>query len=146
RMEKGYRDYGHDMDNTDTIFEVGLDFFVNLEKPGGFIGREAVLKQKEAGPPTQRLAHVLVKDPEPMMYHAEIVHRNGEPVGDVRAGSYGFTLGGAVGLAMIEADVPIDESYLSEGDWQVDIAGTLYPAEVSLRPIYDPDMKRVKEL
>ena len=146
RMEKGYRDYGHDMDNTDTIFEVGLDFFVNLEKPGGFIGREAVLKQKEAGPPTQRLVHVLVKDPEPMMYHAEIVHRNGEPVGDVRAGSYGFTLGGAVGLAMIEADVPIDESYLSEGDWQVDIAGTLYPAEVSLRPIYDPDMKRVKEL
>ena len=104
------------------------------------------MKQKEAGPPTQRLVHVLVKDPEPMMFHAEIVHRNGEPVGEVRAGSYGFTLGGAVGLAMIEADVPIDESYLSEGDWQVDIAGTLYPAEVSLRPIYDPDMKRVKEL
>jgi 4-methylaminobutanoate oxidase (formaldehyde-forming) len=144
RMEKGYRDYGHDMDNTDTIFEVGLDFFVNLEKEGGFIGREAVLKQKEAGPPTRRLVHLLVKDPEPLLYHAEVVHRNGTPVGDVRAGSYGFTLGGAVGLAMIEADMPIDQSYLEEGDWQVDIAGTLYPAEVSLRPMYDPDMKRIK--
>jgi 4-methylaminobutanoate oxidase (formaldehyde-forming) len=144
RMEKGYRDYGHDMDNTDNIFEVGLDFFLDLDKPGGFIGREAVLKQKEAGPPNRRLSQVLVRDPEPMMFHAEIVHRNGEPVGEVRAGSYGFTLGGAMGLAMIEADGPIDAEYLEEGDWEVDIAGTHYPAKVSLRPLYDPDMKRVK--
>ncbi len=144
RMEKAYRDYGHDMDNTDTLLEVGLDFFADLEKPGGFIGRDAVLAQRGSGPMTKRLVQVLVKDPEPLMYHAEIVLRNGVPVGDIRAASYGFTLGGAVGLSMIQAGEPVDEAYLQAGTWEVDIAGELYPAEVSLKPMYDPAMKRIK--
>jgi 4-methylaminobutanoate oxidase (formaldehyde-forming) len=143
RLEKGYRDYGHDIDNTDNAFEAGLRFAVNFNKPD-FIGREAALRQKAQGPLKQRLAQVLVKDPEPMLFHAEVVRRNGKPVGYVRAGSYGHTLGGAVGLAMIEAGEPIDAAYLSEGRWSVDIAGKQYPAEVSLRPMYDPDMKRIK--
>ncbi len=33
RMEKGYRDYGHDIDNTDNAFETGLGFAVDLKKP-----------------------------------------------------------------------------------------------------------------
>jgi 4-methylaminobutanoate oxidase (formaldehyde-forming) len=144
RMEKGYRDYGHDIDNTDNAFETGLSFFVDFKKPSGFIGREAALKQKTAGPLKRRLVQVLVKDPEPMLFHAEVVRRDGEPVGYVRAGSYGHTLGGAVGLAMIEAGRPIDAAWLAEGRWEVDIAGRLYPAAVSLRPLYDPDMTRIK--
>jgi glycine cleavage system aminomethyltransferase T/glycine/D-amino acid oxidase-like deaminating enzyme len=144
RMEKGYRDYGHDIDNTDNAFETGLGLFVDLHKPSGFIGREAALKQKAAGPMTRRLAQVLVKDPEPMLFHAEIALRNGKPVGYIRAGSYGHTLGGAVGLAMLEAGEPIDAAWLSEGRWEVDIAGTRYPVKVSLKPLYDPEMKRIK--
>lgn len=144
RMEKGYRDYGHDIDNTDNAFEAGLGMFVDLDKPGGFIGREAVLRQKAAGVPRRRLVQVLVKDPEPMLFHAEPVHRNGQPVGYVRAASYGHTLGGAVGLAMIEAGAPIDAAWLNDGRWEVDIAGKLYPAAVSLRPLYDPQMARIK--
>jgi glycine cleavage system aminomethyltransferase T/glycine/D-amino acid oxidase-like deaminating enzyme len=144
RMEKGYRDYGHDIDNTDNALETGLGFFVDFKKPSGFIGREAALKQKTAGPPKRRLVQVLVKDPEPLLFHAEIVHRDGKPVGYVRAGSYGHTLGGAVGLAMIAAGSPIDAAWLAEGRWEVDIAGRLYPASVSLRPLYDPDMTRIK--
>jgi heterotetrameric sarcosine oxidase gamma subunit len=144
RMEKGYRDYGHDIDNTDNAFETGLGLFVDLGKPGGFIGREAALRQKAAGTPRRRLVQVLVKDPAPMLFHAEVVHRNGKPLGYVRAGSYGHTLGGAVGLAMVESDAPIDAAWLNEGRWEVDIAGRLYPATVSLRPLYDPQMQRIK--
>lgn len=144
RMEKGYRDYGHDIDNTDCPYEVGLGFAVNLDKAGDFIGKEACLQKKASAPYHRRLLQILVKDPEPLMYHAEIVQRNGNPVGDVRAASYGFTLGGAVGLAMIEAEQPINKAYLQEGEWTVDIAGTNYPAEVSLRPMYDPKMDRIK--
>jgi 4-methylaminobutanoate oxidase (formaldehyde-forming) len=103
RMEKGYRDYGHDIDNTDSVLEAGLGFAVDLKKPGGFVGKEAVVAKKAEGPLKRRILQVLVKDPEPLMFHAEIVKRNGKPVGYVRAASYGFTLGGAVGLAMIEA-------------------------------------------
>jgi glycine cleavage system aminomethyltransferase T/glycine/D-amino acid oxidase-like deaminating enzyme len=143
RMEKGYRDYGHDIDNTDGPYEVGLGFALDLKKPDGFIGKEAVLAHKASGPLTRRLVQVLVKDPEPLMFHAEVVLRDGAPVGYVRAASYGHTLGGAVGLAMIEPKVPVDEAYLRSGHWQVNIGGRLHTAGVSLRPLYDPEMKRI---
>jgi len=146
RMEKGYRDYGHDMDNTDTLLEVGLGFAADLEKPGGFIGRDAVLAQKAAGPLRKRLVQVLVKDPEPLMYHGEVVLRNGQPVADIRSASYGHTLGGAVGLAMVEAEegLVVNKKYIESGTWEVDIAGTRFPAEVSLKPMYDSSNKRIK--
>jgi 4-methylaminobutanoate oxidase (formaldehyde-forming) len=146
RMEKGYRDYGHDIDNTDSVLEAGLGFAVDLKKPGGFIGREAVQAKKAAGPLHRKLLQVLVKDPEPLLFHAEIVRRNGRPVGYIRAASYGFTLGGAVGLAMIanETAQPLDQAFIDGGTWEVDIATKLYPAMVSLRPLYDPEMKRIK--
>ncbi len=142
RMEKGYRDYGHDIDNTDNAFETGLGFAVDLKKEN-FIGREEALKQKAAAL-TRRLVQVLIKDPEPLLYHAEVVRRNGKPVGYIRAGSYGHTLGGAVGLAMIEAGEPIDAAYLNNANWEVEIAGKLYPATTSLRPLYDAEMKKIK--
>ena len=65
-------------------------------------------------------------------------------MGYVRAASYGFTLGGAVGLSMVEAGEPIDQSYLEGGEWEVEIAGKSYPALASIRPLYDPEMKRVR--
>lgn len=144
RMEKGYRDYGHDIDNTDTVLEAGLGFAVALDKPGGFLGRDAVLAQKAAGPLRKRLVQVLVKDPEPLMFHAEVVKRDGRAVGYVRAASYGHTLGGAVGLAMVEADAPVDAEWIARGAWSVDIAGRDYPAVASLRPLYDPQMARIR--
>jgi 4-methylaminobutanoate oxidase (formaldehyde-forming) len=144
RMEKGYRDYGHDIDNTDSVLEAGLGFAVDLKKPGGFVGKEAVVAKKAKGPLTRRIVQVLVKDPEPLMFHAEIVRRDGKPVGYVRAASYGFTVGGAVGLAMIEAGEPLDAAYLDKGTWEVEIAGKRYPAVASLKPLYDPEMKKIK--
>ena len=143
RMEKGYRDYGHDIDNTDDPYEVGLGFAVHLDKEGDFIGKEACIKKKAEAPYSRRLVQVLVKDPEPQMYHAEIVLRNGVPVGDVRAAAYGHTLGGAVGLAMVEGEV-VNKAYLDEGKWEVEIAGKTYPATVSFRPMYDPGMEKVR--
>jgi glycine cleavage system aminomethyltransferase T len=144
RMEKGYRDYGHDIDNTDPVLEAGLGYFVDMKKPGGFLGKEAVLAKKARGPLKRRILQVLLKEPEPMMFHAEIVYRNGQAVGYVRAASYGHTLGGAVGLVMVEAGEPIDSAYVTSGTWEVDIANRRCPAEASLKPFYDPDMKRVK--
>jgi glycine cleavage system aminomethyltransferase T len=144
RMEKGYRDFGHDIDNTDSVLEAGLGFAVDLDKPGGFIGRDAVLAKKAEGPLTRRLLQVLVSDPEPLMFHAEVVRRNDKAVGYVRAASYGFTLGGAVGLAMIDAGEPINAVYVNDAVWDVEIAGVRYPATASIRPLYDPNMERIK--
>ncbi len=144
RMEKGYRDYGHDIDNTDDALETGLGFVVDLDKPD-FIGKPYCVEKKAQGPFfNRRLLQVLVKDPEPLLYHAEVVHRNDKAVGYIRAASYGFTLGGAVGLAMIEAGEPINKAYIQGGEWEIDIAGKKYAAEVSIRPMYDPKMERIK--
>jgi glycine cleavage system aminomethyltransferase T len=68
-------------------------------------------------------------------------------MGYVRAASYGFTVGGAVGLAMIDPRQPgltIDQAWLDRGAWEVEIAGRRYPAVASLRPLYDPDNVRIK--
>jgi glycine cleavage system aminomethyltransferase T/glycine/D-amino acid oxidase-like deaminating enzyme len=142
RMEKGYRDYGHDIDNTDSVLEAGLGFAVDLSTP--FLGRDAVAALKAQGPPRRRLVQVLLTDASPLMFHAEVVHRDGIEVGYVRAASYGHTLGGAVGLAMVEAPGPVDQSWLDSGEWTVDVAGTRYPARASLRPLYDPTNARIK--
>ncbi|MBI4883304.1 MAG: GcvT family protein [Actinobacteria bacterium] len=145
RMEKGYRDYGHDIDNTDDPLEAGFGFALALTKEGGFIGREAVMARRAAGPPKQRLVSVMVLDPEPLMFHAEVLRRDGVPVGYVRAASYGHTLGGAVGLAMVSSvDQPPTAEWLTDGTWTAEIADRQYPASVSLRPLYDPTNARIK--
>ena len=146
RLEKGYRDFGHDMDNMDSILEAGLGFTCDFDKAGGFVGKEAVLAEKERGTPRNRLVSVLLDDPEPLLYHAEVLLRDGVPVGDIRAASYGHTLGGAVGLALVESgdDGPCTPKYIREGKWEVDVAGTRVPATVSLRPLYDPKNERIK--
>jgi 4-methylaminobutanoate oxidase (formaldehyde-forming) len=146
RMEKGYRDFGHDIDNTDSVLEAGLGFAVALDKPGGFVGRDAVAALKAAGPLRRRLVQVLVTDPSPLMFHGEVVRRDGVPVGYIRAASYGFTLGGAVGLAMVAdpAGAPVDPSWIDGGQWTVQIADRVYPARASLRPLYDPKNERIR--
>ena len=146
--EKAYRDHGHDIDNTDCPLEAGLGFAIDWDKPG-FVGRDALLKRKEAhaaaGGMTRRLVQVRLTDPEPLLFHAEPVHRDGEYVGYVRAASYGWTLGSAVGLAMVESGgEPVTADWLTSGRWEIDIAGTRYPAEASLRPMYDPTSARVR--
>ena len=63
----------------------------------------------------------------------------------MRAASYGHTLGGAVGLAMIEAgDEAITNAWLTDAEWTVEINGQHHPAMVSLRPLYDPDNARIR--
>ena len=144
RMEKGYRDYGHDIDNTDDPLEAGLGFAVSADKPGGFIGEGALLVKRTGGRPKRRLALVRLLDPEPLLFHAEIVYRDGESVGYIRSASYGHTVGGAVGLVMIEAGQPITSGYVDEAAWEVDVAGTRHPAVTSLRPLYDPGNVRIR--
>jgi heterotetrameric sarcosine oxidase gamma subunit len=145
RLEKGYRDYGHDIDNTDGPLEAGFGFAIAYDKPGGFVGCDAVLARRDAGPLPRRLVSVRITDPEPLLYHAEVVRRDGRPVGYVRAGSYGHTVGGAVGLAMVEGHGDaIDADWLAAGTWSVEVNGADYPALASLRPLYDPTNARIR--
>jgi len=148
RMEKAYRDYGHDIDSTDDPLEAGLVFAVAWDKPGGFVGRDALARRRDAfggRPPSRRLVQVLLDDPDPMLFHAEVLRRDGVEVGYVRSASYGFTLGGSVGLAMVDAGGdPVDAAWLDTGDWSVQIGNDVVPAQVSLSPRYDPRGARIR--
>ena len=79
RLEKAYRDMGHDIDSTDTPLEAGLGFAVAWDKPGGFVGRDALLKQRESGPPTRRLVNVLLDSPDLDLIGDEPVYWDGKP-------------------------------------------------------------------
>jgi 4-methylaminobutanoate oxidase (formaldehyde-forming) len=149
RLEKAYRDYGHDLDNCDDPIAAGLGFAVAWDKPGGFLGRDALLRRREAlggRAPSARLVQVLLTDPEPMLFHAEVLRRDGVAVGYLRSASYGHTLGGAVGLAMVTSPdgQPVDAAWLAAGRWQVLVGDALHDATVSLRPMYDPQGLRIR--
>ena len=101
RMEKAYRDFGHDIDNTDCPLDVGLGFAVAWDTD--FRGKAALLARKADVPvDASGWCRSRLTDPEPLLYHAEPVLRDGVVVGYVRAASYGWTLGAAVGLAFVE--------------------------------------------
>jgi len=144
RLEKGYRDYGLDVDNTDTPIETGLDLFVAWDKPGGFVGRDALLEEREAGPPKRRLVQFLLEDPEPLLFGGEPILREGEWVGYNRIGAYGHTLGGSVGLGMVEDPAGIPPEAIGGAKFELEVNGARFGARASLTPLYDPRRERIK--
>jgi heterotetrameric sarcosine oxidase gamma subunit len=144
RLEKGYRDFGVDIDNTDNPLEVGLDFTVAWDKAGGFVGRDALLALRddpERG--TRAMVQLLVQDPVVRLHGNEPVLLDGRWVGYVRAAGYGHTLGGAVGLAVVEDAGGVTEEWLAGTKLTVDCAGAVVPVTASLRPMYDPERTRI---
>jgi 4-methylaminobutanoate oxidase (formaldehyde-forming) len=129
--------------------EVGLGFAVKFDKPGGFIGREALLKQKEEGLKV-RLAQFLLEDPTPMLHAEEPIYRDGVRVGYIKAGGYGHTLGAAVGLGPIEhigsdgTPQTVTADFIKSGSYEIEVSGTRYPAKVSLRPMFDPKGTKIR--
>lgn len=141
RIEKGFRHFGHDITSEDHVIDAGLGFAVKTAKPD-FIGRDAVLKRKETGP-QNRLLQFKLTDPEPLLYHAEPVLRDGEVVGYLTSGSYGHTLGAAVGLGYVPCAGEKPAEVLAS-KYEIEVAGTRVTAEASLKPMYDPKSERVK--
>ena len=144
RMEKGYRHWGHDITDAETPIEAGLGFAVKFDKPGGFLGREALLRQKQAGV-TQRLVQFRLTDPEPLAYHYEPILRDGRLCGYVTSAMFGHTLGATVAMGYVNAEGDVvTADYVKAGSYKIRINGVEYDAEASLRPFYDPKSERVR--
>ena len=148
RIEKAFRHFGHDISNEDHVLEAGLGFAVKEGKPdtrfGGMIGADAVKAKRNDGL-SQRLMQFRLRDPAPLLYHNEAILRDGEIVGYLTSGNYGHHLGGAIGLGYVKcaADGESAEAQL-RSDYAIDVAGTIVPAEVSFRPMYDPKAAQVR--
>jgi glycine cleavage system T protein len=143
RIEKAYRHWGHDITDEDTPLEAGLGFAVKWDKPGGFIGREALLRQKQSGC-LKRLVQFRLKSPEPLLYHNEPIWQGSSIVGCIRSGMYGHTLGAAVGLGYVADPRGGVVAGIGSDDYEIEVAGVRHPATASLRPLYDPKSERIK--
>jgi 4-methylaminobutanoate oxidase (formaldehyde-forming) len=143
RLEKGYRDFGVDIDNTDNPIEAGLGFAVAWDKPGGFTGRDALLAARAGGPPRNRVVGVLAEDPAVDLFGNEPVLAGGQRVGYVRAAAYGFTVGGAVGLAQVTCPEGVTAQWLKGGDFRVRTGTGDVPVRLQLAPFYDPQRLRI---
>jgi heterotetrameric sarcosine oxidase gamma subunit len=144
RLEKGYRDFGVDIDNTDTPLAAGLGFAVAWDKPGGFVGRDALAKVRAEGPPRTRVVGLLAQDPGIDLFGNEPVRRDGRWVGYVRAAAYGHTVGAAVGLAHVSCRDGVTGGWLEEGGFSVQTpAGAEVPVRLQIAPLYDPKRLRI---
>ncbi|MCU4161666.1 FAD-dependent oxidoreductase [Acidiphilium sp. AL] len=128
RLEKGHRAWGRELTPDDNPWEAGLGFAVQLDKKGGFIGREA-LAAARGRPLTRRLVSFLATAPDtPAAWGGELVTANGDPIGGITSAAYGYTLGGVVALGWVRsAGEPIDPAWLAERRFALDVAGEPVP-------------------
>ena len=146
RMEKGYRHWGHDISDEDTPLQAGLGFAVALNKLGGFIGKEALQKQKADGI-TRKLLQFALVDASKLLYHNEPVLRDGVIVGRISSGMFGHALGQSLGMGYVEfgsAPGAGDAAQLLQGAYEIEVAGVRVGATPSLAPFYDPQSLRIK--
>ena len=144
RLEKGYREWAHDIGSDDSPLEAGLAFTCAWEKPGGFIGRDALLAKHPEGRVRRRLVQFLLQNDQACLYHNEPIYRNGDPNGFTTSGMFGHTLGAAVALGYIKSDDGASDEYVNAGMYEIQVAGRRVLAKASLRPMYDPKSERVR--
>ncbi len=143
RIEKAYRLWGYDIGIEETPIEAGLVFTAALDKPGGFQGREALLRRQGSGT-NRRLVQFVLDDPEPLVYRSEPIFRDGVLVGTVTTGMFGHTVGRSVALGYVKSDDPISPEWILGGSYEIEVACERVLAQPYLRPVYDPDGLRPK--
>jgi 4-methylaminobutanoate oxidase (formaldehyde-forming) len=144
RMEKGYRHWGHDISPDDDPLQAGLGFAVAWDKPGGFLGREALISRR-GRPASRRLVQLRLEADAPFAYHNEPIWRDGQLVGRVTSGMFGHTLGAPLAMGYVENPEGSDWlDFVQSGTYEVEIACERLPAQASLQPWYDPTSARVR--
>ncbi|MDQ6437600.1 FAD-dependent oxidoreductase [Mesorhizobium sp. LHD-90] len=143
RLEKGYRAWGSDITPNDTPFEAGLGWAVKLRKNTDFVGRRA-LEKINGSALKKRFAGFTVDDPDIVLVGRETILRNGEPVGYLSSGGYGYTIGKNIGYGYVRNADGVDDDFLGSGDYELVVAMEKTPARIHLEPLYDPKGDKVK--
>ena len=148
RLEKGYRAWGHELTPLVTPYEAGLGFAVKLDKAAPFKGQTALRawKEKHGATPPRRMVSVVLQDPDAYPLGDEPLLRYGQLVGYLRSAAWGHTLGRGVGLAFLTrpGGLGADKEWIRQGQYEIEIHGKRWKADVSLQPPYDPTSQRVK--
>ncbi|WP_395448252.1 FAD-dependent oxidoreductase [Aminobacter sp. UC22_36] len=143
RLEKGYRAWGSDITPNDTPFEAGLGWAVKLRKDTDFLGRKALEKLSGAAL-TKRLTGFTVDDKDVVLVGRETILRDGQPVGYLTSGGYGYTIGKNIGYGYVRNAAGVSDAFLKSGTYQLVVATERVPATIHLEPMFDPTAARVK--
>lgn len=143
RLEKGYRAWGADIGPDHTPPMAGLGWAVKLKSAIKFQGREA-LENAAAEPLPRLLAGFAVENTEAALLGRETIYRDGERVGWLSSGGFGYTIGKPIGYGYVRNDKGVDAAFVMSGNYQLEVAGELVPASVSLTPFYDPSGARIR--
>jgi 4-methylaminobutanoate oxidase (formaldehyde-forming) len=141
RLEKGYRAWSRELTPDDTPLEAGLGFTVRWDKPGGFIGREALLAQRARGL-GRRLLLFALDDPEAVAWGDEPILRDGRVAGTLTSAAHGHTLGRPVAMGYVACTAGAKAESLLSGRYEIDIAGTRVAATPALRAWVAPMEER----
>jgi 4-methylaminobutanoate oxidase (formaldehyde-forming) len=147
RMEKAYRHWGHDISDEETPIEAGLGFAISWDKPGGFIGREALARQRDRKQQPKRMVCLALDDNSataPMIYHEEPIYRDGVIVGSTTSGAWGHRVNLSLGLGYVRNESGVTKEWIDSGKWEIELAWKRYPARVQLQSFYDPRGERIK--
>lgn len=143
RIEKAYRHWGHDIGPDDSPLQAGLMFAVKLDNHRDFIGRDALLRQRDTGP-GRRLVQFRLHDPAPLLYHDEPIWHDGEMIGRTTSGAYGHHLGAAIALGYVDEAHGRVADRIAAGGFEIEIAGARFTAQASLAAMYDPKNLRIR--
>ena len=143
RLEKGYRAWGSDITPNDSPFDAGLGWAVKLRKNVDFVGRAAAAASASK-PPAKRLVCLTADAPDTVLLGRETILRDGQPVGYLTSGGYGYTVGKPIGYGYVRNADGIDDAYLSSGTYELVVAMERVPATLHLEALYDPKGERVK--
>jgi len=143
RLEKGYRAWGAEIGPDHTPHEAGLGWAVKLSKNIDFKGRAVVEAQKSGG--VKKMLACFTVDPDVVLLGRETIYRNGERVGWLTSGGYGFTVGRSIGYGYVRNPDGVDAEYVSSGEYELEVATKRVAARVHMEPLYDPKMLRVKD-
>jgi 4-methylaminobutanoate oxidase (formaldehyde-forming) len=142
RLEKGYRAWGADIGPDHTSDEAGLGWAVKLRKNIDFKGRAAVEAQRTNG--VAKMLATFTADPEIILHGRETIYRNGRRVGWLGSAGFGHTVGRSIGMGYVRDPDGVTADYVMAGDYELEVATERVPCDVTLKPLYDPDMTRVK--
>ncbi|UXN65237.1 FAD-dependent oxidoreductase [Phyllobacterium sp. A18/5-2] len=143
RLEKGYRAWGSDITPNDSPFEAGLGWAVKLRKNTDFLGRKAS-EAIHAAPLKKRLAGFTVADGDVVLLGRETILRNGEPVGYLTSGGYGYTLQSPIGFGYVRNAGGVTDAFLSDGQYELIVGNERFAATIHLDQLYDPGNERVR--
>ena len=142
RLEKGYRAWSSDIGPDHTPDEAGLGWAVKMQSNIPFKGRDAVASQRLQG--VKKIMTTFTTNGDAVLCGRETIYRNGERCGWLSSAGYGFTIGKSIGMGFVRSETSIDSDYVMIGKYKLEVAGKLVNAEVTLDPLYDPNLKKVK--